>query len=137
MAFDIPGASQVGKGECRRANNMYGGGLTLLLLLYDSFIWYEVRRCVFRCWCVGGENVIVVARSPSAALRQPHTYTIAGATRKALNTAAIVPLLLYCCCTTAVLLLYCCCTAVLHTVVPMLCLRGSAAAYKNRNAALS
>ena len=48
--------------------------------------WYEVRRCVFDC-CIGRVNIIpgsgvpcnnaVVVRPPAAAVRQPHTYTVA------------------------------------------------------------
>ena len=53
----------------------------ILLLLYASCTWYEVRLGVFDC-CVGRVNVVVV-RFPAAG-RQPHahtTYTVATGTK--------------------------------------------------------
>ena len=67
--LDIPGASHVEKGERRRSNDMYE--LLLLLLLYVSYTWYEVRRCAFDRR-IGHENVAVVR---SSAVHQPHTHT--------------------------------------------------------------
>ena len=55
---------------------MYGLLLFFLLLLYDSFTWYEVRRCAFRCCCIGGENVVVL--SLPVAVHQAQTYTVTG-----------------------------------------------------------
>ena len=63
--------------------------------VYASCTWYEIRRCVFDCG-TGHENDVAV-RSP-AAVHQPHTYTVAAGTNAgAWSTAAVVPLLLYCC----------------------------------------
>ena len=65
--------------------------------LCASFIWHEIRRCVFHCCCVGGENVIVVVRSPPAAVHQPHAHTVTGTKARAWSTTAVVPLGLYYC----------------------------------------
>ena len=55
--------------------------------------------------------------------RDMQTCTVTGTKARAWSTAAIVPLLLYCCC--------------IHTAVPISWLRGSAAAIETKNSPLS
>ena len=90
--LDIPGASQVEKGERRRSHYVHGP-LFFWLLLYTSNTWDEVRQCVFHR-CIGRENVVEI-RSPLAAVHLPHAYTVTGSKARAWITAAVIPLLLH------------------------------------------
>ena len=84
----VPGASQIQKWERRHPHDMYERLLSLLL--YASYTWYEVRRCVLAC--IGHEHVAVVRPS---AVHQPHARTLSLLAQR---QELAIRLALCCCC---------------------------------------